>query len=499
MKRKTALICIMAMIFIVASACSNNNNAGSSTSPPESTNANASETANTTEATNTTEAEAESQEPAETPVYEDLGGVTVKFANWGDSSWSKPGDDEKGLREQAFREELMKNYNFKIEYLAIPDDSYLPTVTSSIMSGNPAADVFNLMMDAIPGFAAKGLLYPLDTVKSYDFINDPSIQTAVRDAVTWNDGHTYAYYRGSSAYLGSKTFTVFNKKIASSLGLDPYDLWTKGEWTWDKFQEYAALATKDTNNDGVNDQWGLTGDMVLLPLGYVGSTGAELLDKDHKIHYNDPKVTQALEAFKNLKPYLQAAPEGSNWDFYMTAFAKGNVLFSQANQWWMTSRYQDMQDDWGIVPFPLPKAGDPYYTVSDIEGVQAIPYNTKNPEAVATVIKLLAQPRPWDLDENGQPLVDKSDPNWFWPDYENQVRDEQSLESLSTIINNEKFYFDKQRMYNVYWSDPGFQAMGQAVWDGTMTPAQAIQANEKPTQEKLNAFLAEANSAAAAK
>jgi|GEM_PF-3076309 len=483
MKRTIALVSIMALIFVIASACSSkNNDTGSSTSPSASPSSSA----------------PASQEPSETPVeYEDLGGVTVTFANWGDSNWSKPGDDEKGQREQAFREELMKNYNFKIEYVSIPDDSYLPTVTSSIMSGNPVGDVISLMMDAVPGFAAKGLLYPLDTIQSYDFMDGGGILTAVRDAVTWSDGHTYGWKRDSAnAYLGSKIFTVFNKKIASSLGLDPYDLWAKGEWTWDKFQEYAALATKDTNNDGVNDQWGLTADPVLLPLGYVGSTGTVMLDSNNTIKYNDPKVTQALDAFKNLKPYLQAAPEGANWDFYMTAFAEGNVLFGQANQWWMTSRYQDMQDDWGIVPFPLPKQGDPYFTVSDIEGVQAIPYNTKNPEAVAKVLKLLDQTkRPWNIDENGNDLVDKSDPNWFWVNYENQVRDEKSLESLSTIILNENFFFDRQRMFNVYWSDPGFQAMSDAVWKGTMTPAQAIQANEKPTQEKLNAFLAESGTA----
>jgi hypothetical protein len=372
----------------------------------------------------------------------------------------------------------------------------LPTIISSTLAGDPVAEVISMMMDAVPGLAAQGLLYPLNKLQSFDFMNHPGITTAVRDAVTWHDGNTYGYHTNNGAYIGSKIFTVFNKRIAESLGLDLYALRDSGEWTWDKFAEYAALATKDTNNDGVNDQWGFTADLNLLGLGYVGSTGAVLLDNNNVIKYNDPNVLRALEEYAKIKPYFNAPPEGANWDYNMTVFAEGNTLFAHANQWWMTSRYQQMEDDWGILPFPLPSKGAKYYTVSDIEGLQAIPYNVKNPEGVAFVISLLNQARPWDLDESGKPLVDKSDPNWFWVNYENQVRDEESLETLSMLVYDGEFYFDRQRMFNVYWSDPGFSALLNSVWDGKMTPAQAVQTYEAPTQEKLNAFLEEQKQAA---
>jgi len=364
------------------------------------------------------------------------------------------------------------------------------------MAGEPVGDVINLMMDSVPGLAAKGLLYPVDTLKSFDFMNHPLVQTAVRDALTWSDGHTYGWYFNKGDYIGSKIFTVFNKRMAESLGLDLYALRDSGDWTWEKFAEYAALATKDTNGDGVNDTWGFTADVNLLGLGYIGSTGAVMLDQNNKINYSDPKILLALEEYAKIKPYWNAPPEGANWDYYMTAFAEGNTLFAHANQWWNTSRYSSMEDDWGMLPFPLPSKGAKYYTVSDIEGGQSIPSKTKDPEAVAFVVGLLQEPRPWDLDEEGNPIVDTTEKNWFFPNYENQVRDEESLQTLSMLVYDGEFYFDRQRMFNVCWSDPGFSALLNAVWSGSMTPAQAAQAYEGPTQEKLNAFLEEQKQAA---
>ena len=36
-----------------------------------------------------------------------------------------------------------------------------------------------------------------------------------------------------------------------------YDVFFNYEWTWDKMLEYAKNLTRDTDGDGIIDQWGL--------------------------------------------------------------------------------------------------------------------------------------------------------------------------------------------------------------------------------------------------
>lgn len=417
----------------------------------------------------------------------DFKGDTVTFVNWGSSSWNGPGDEA----ETNYRTEAAKKYNFKWEYIAITDADYLPTLTSSTIAGDPVADIATFMNDGIPPLAAKGLLVPLDTIKAFDFVNGFEIVQGDREALTWTDGHVYGYQFNRGGFLDSKIFDVFNKEIASALGYDFYALAASGDYTWDKFFEAAAKATQDTNNDGKNEKFGFAGDLNLMAMGYVGSTGAEALSADLKVQYNDPRIAAALTEYARIKPYYNAPPEGASWDYYMLTFPEGNTLFDHGNQWWNVSRYYQMTADYGIIPFPFQKKGDPLRTYSDIDGCQGFLKGASDPEFLGFVVKLLRAYRPWQLDEKGVLIVDFNSDDFFRSQYEANVRDTQSLEWLLKFAKYSEFKMDKQRMFNIYWSNPGFSQLASDVWTGTMTAAQAIEANQAPTQAKLDAYLAE--------
>ena len=49
-------------------------------------------------------------------------------------------------------------------------------------------------------------------------------------------------------------YMTYNAAMIDSLGLEaPESLAEKGEWTWDKFAEYAKACTQDTDGDGNMD------------------------------------------------------------------------------------------------------------------------------------------------------------------------------------------------------------------------------------------------------
>ena len=53
----------------------------------------------------------------------------------------------------------------------------------------------------------------------------------------------------------------FNKRLLQEAGIDPesiYELQRNKEWTWDKFEELCQQVQKDTDNDGVIDQYAMT-------------------------------------------------------------------------------------------------------------------------------------------------------------------------------------------------------------------------------------------------
>lgn len=62
--------------------------------------------------------------------------------------------------------------------------------------------------------------------------------------------------------------------MIEDLGLeDPQELYNKGQWTWEKFAEYAKAGTRDTDNDGSIDVYGYGGVFTDFVNGIVMNNG----------------------------------------------------------------------------------------------------------------------------------------------------------------------------------------------------------------------------------
>jgi len=183
----------------------------------------------------------------------------------------------------------------------------------------------------------------------------------------WPDGiEKYSTYKGHLyGFQSINTYAsglYFNKTLLEREGLhNPYDLVEKGEWTWEKFLEILNAVTKDTNGDGVIDQWGMVNVPNNLARIFIHSNGGSLLkDNNGKIEFNadDPKVIEALDFYRSLyqEHKVIMPPRGASYDFNdyndsQTVFAAGQAAFV-TGELWEGSQRTAMTVEQGFFYFP---------------------------------------------------------------------------------------------------------------------------------------------------
>ena len=103
-------------------------------------------------------------------------------------------------------------------------------------------------------------------------------------AEKWNTFTLNAWKIGDDIYGVSTGATeprgcvYFNKRILEEAGIDwntIYDMQAEGTWTWAAWEELLKKTTKDTDNDGVLDIYGMTGSNSDLYMMGVVSNGGE--------------------------------------------------------------------------------------------------------------------------------------------------------------------------------------------------------------------------------
>lgn len=300
--------------------------------------------------------------PVPTEAPKDLGGMEITIGDW----WSTdPAPEPATQREEdtlAYRQEIMDQYNFTIKPVNLGTwNEYQEIVVSSIMAGDPAADVFVMDQQFIAAPKQQGLLYPLNTLKNFDF-TAAKWNPQVKELMTF-DNNIYGMNVGR---MEPRLGIFFNKRLFEEAGIDPnlpYDLQASGNWTWDEFKKLAAKLTRDTNNDGTPDTYALASFSIHWFRGCVFSNGAEFIGKDENGDFvnktGDANFLEALEWGRSFydEGYHMPQPEGSNWDWFNAPFKEGKVAM-QAYEEYMVNQFKDMADDFGFVIFPKGPHGE---------------------------------------------------------------------------------------------------------------------------------------------
>ncbi len=273
----------------------------------------------------------------------------------------------------------------------------------------------------------------------------------------WWDTHVI-----ESTALGGKTFALtgalnlvddgaawsvlFNKAFAENHGISVdglYQTVRDGKWTLDAFQQYCMQVSSDTNGDGIRnmyDEWGnvTSGTAVMAMLPSFGGNFCRL-DKD-----GSPVITadseQTITYLTRLHSFLNegefcitANDTDGDFNLQRSVFIEGHALFIQGTISYIPLYLRDMQDDFGVLPYPKWDENQTDYITTAQEWAASmwmVPRSATDPERTSVILEMMSY------------LSDKT----IIPAYYNKLlaekttRDEQSVEMLDIIFGSRTAY-----------------------------------------------------------
>lgn len=354
-----------------------------------------------TEATDAPETE---QSGSTLKTYDDLGGMTITVGDWYSS-------DEEDLSTtyaedtNNYRQEIYQKYNFNVERKSIGAwVDQIENFTTEVMRNDPSCDIYYLYQDTVSQPLKNNLFYDLSTLETVDFSQEKWNQQ-VKELMTYNGG-----IYGMSTEMEPRAGIFYNKRIFEEAGIDPeepYELQKNGEWTWDKFAEYCAKLTQDTDNDGVPNIYAMASfskDYLKL---CAASNGAQFVSRNAEGKYENAMKSQNFIDAMNWgvslieAGYIMPDPEGAAWDWFITAFRDGDCAMQTAEVYTVSSFAGSMEDEFGFVMFPAGPNGT--MATVPFDNVLVIPSCITDKEYVEKVMfgyNLYTEPTPgYSLDE----------------------------------------------------------------------------------------------------
>lgn len=416
----------------------------------------------------------------------DFGGRTVYIYDWWSTDdpehTSRSKDPDPDLaKTYEYRDWLEKTYNVKIVETALPGGGWEanPQALSNWVM-NKENDEWHVIAVAgdFAGAALKNGLYaPWLLDMTMDNWNPPVVQNMTKDGVC------YGVNTGKNE---PRNVIYFNKTVLQDAGIDPesiYDLQAKGEWTWDKMIEIMQKVQRDVDNDDIMDYYGLTGSADTLLMGLIFSNNASVFDTNEEgklvITANSDAALEAIQMRKDMwDNYGMPQPEGSQWDWFKTAWMQGKIAFYAGETWQGLGvgggEMKDMQDERGVVAFPKGPRATEYITYlnNNVYGIPNV-YDEETLKKIEQIFYLYRLPTPG---------VD-SDVGWINDMYE--WTDERGVETYGMLRELEHGVSNKVLLVGGLNDLLGNNFMWAL---GNGTPEQVVEAASPAWQDQLDLF-----------
>lgn len=266
-------------------------------------------------------------------------------------------------------------YGGKVKWIQTTSATKFDDLANKIMSGDQV-DMFPYEWSCLPNGVSKDQYEPLD-----DYINlDDDLWSDVKymaESLSYKGKHYVIPYA-----ISDPVCIQYSRELMQEEGLDdPYELYQKGEWTWDTFME---MMEKFVNNaDDGEERFGING---WFGQAVVQSTGKTIVTYDGSKFANNITDPQIEKAELLLQQIAQENLYDPSWKSYFPE--DGLTLFYAMGGTWSLgeSNGKNPDGDIMIVPFPKDPDADKYYACANYAAKMLVK-NSQLGDAVATYIK----------------------------------------------------------------------------------------------------------------
>ena len=284
-------------------------------------------------------------------------------------------DSEDIVESATFRrnKEVEERYGITITASESSDSNYEVDALNSILAGDDAYDLVFTHSRAAFVYATQGAAVNFNDVSTLH-LDKPWWTQDITESCDLN-GKLYVLDGDiSSKGLGATMCMFFNKRIFDELGYEyPYQMVKDGMWTFEEFSYLAKKGGNDLNGDGVrdpeNDQYGFVSSQWQAPMNILYAGGQKIYDKDDSGRveltlYSNKTVDIFDEFFSLMKNDACILFTDTTGYTGSNLFEKGHAMFTDAELRYAQS-YRNMDDDFGIIPYPKFDENDAYATASN--------------------------------------------------------------------------------------------------------------------------------------
>ena len=375
------------------------------------------------------------------------------------------------------KEQVEKQYNCTISVINTLYPS-IAVLKPYILAGKKIADLVEM------GPAQMVAAAEMDYITSWDKYIDSTdarwVEAYTNLGKYRNTQYGLQFYRPPEV----RYCVVFNKTLLKANGIDPNSLYTavkNGTWNFDMLRQCAIACTKDTDNDGKMNTYGIIGNPSYIAYGLLHANGGRLatLGSGGKVTatFNNAAAVKSLEFFNDLVNtdkvvYTKDAALGTDkaWNTvtnidYTKEFLNGKAAFLLWESWVLNQQVKKGAGrmEYGMLPYPKGPNASGYVSTADNARLFCLTSTNKEADKTATIFKALARPLG---DEDGLDYWDDIQADYF------QSSDKQSLEMYKLCLNNS--IFDTGAAVEKLFADYTTTVVAETVYLHDSTPTEKL-------------------------
>jgi multiple sugar transport system substrate-binding protein len=289
--------------------------------------------------------------------------------------WGSP--EELAVWQQIVDEFQTANPNIKVNVDVSDWTSYWDKL-KTLMAGGTPPDVFAMDAPLYPDYQSRGVLLNLQPYLD----KDPKALDGIYPV-------TLEAYKKADGYYGLprdfQTIVLFyNKDMFDAAGV----AYPTDKWTMDDLKANAKLLTKDTDNDGVIDQWGFATDLYDMELFWseaIWGYGGEIINPEGtQTLLTEGKARDAWNFINSMAVEDKSMPDPEQSAQYGNdVFAAGKAAMTTIGHW-VVPQYSALGFKWDVAPMP---AGPAAHATSVNSAGFVVAKDSKNPDAAWEFIK----------------------------------------------------------------------------------------------------------------